>query len=216
MKRQLWMVALVATAACGAPSTPAPVPAPNPGSGNDANCKGPSPGAGYECVRDCGPPVAREDDPPPGFSWLSPEDAKNRKQYACPICLPPDAHVATPSGERSIHELAVGDAIWSLGDDGKPVEARVLYVGSTPAGTKHQLVRVRLADGRSVAASPGHPTRDGRHLGALRPGDALSGSRVVATERVFMEGTRTFDVLPSSPSATYWVDGVLLSSSFHR
>jgi hypothetical protein len=69
-----------------------------------------------------------------------------------------------------------------------------------------------LSDGRTVEASPGHPTADGRHVGELVPGDLLDGSRVRAVERVSYIGD-TWDLLPAGPSGAYWADDVLLGST---
>ena len=75
-----------------------------------------------------------------------------------------------------------------------------------------RLIRVVLADGRSVVASPGHPSSDGRRIGALTPGDLLDGSRVVTIDVLPYSGD-TWDLLPRSSTGTYWADGVLLGST---
>ena len=228
MTFRFWAVAslVVTTAGCAAPAPasgpPAPAPAPTtpapapteapPPAPN--TCTGPAPGPGFECVRDCGPPVARADDPPPGHSWLSAADAQNRRQFGCPICLPAEARIATPSGQRAVSALRVGDPIWTLDRGGRRVEGHVLYAASTPISGPHQVVRVTLADGRVVSASPGHPTADGTALSELRPGNALSGSVVRRVERAPFSGARTFDVLPSGVTGAYWAEGVVLRSSF--
>jgi hypothetical protein len=165
-------------------------------------------------VQDCGPPVARPTDPPPGWRWLSPADAKNRKTYGCPICLPPDARIATPDGERPISELSQGARVFTLDERGRRVEARVLYAGSTPISGGHRLVRVTLADGRVVSGSGGHPTGSGGTLGQLRARDGLADSVVVNVEVIPFASDRTWDVLPSGPTGLYVVDGVVLQSSF--
>jgi hypothetical protein len=232
MKTRLWAIAwLVVVSGCAGSSSPAstppgtgPAPAPtapgttptDPGAPpvESTACAGAPPGAGYACVQDCGPPVAREGDPPPGYHWLSAEQAQNRKQYGCPICLPAQTRIATPDGERAVSSLAPGDAIWTLDREGRRVAGHVLYANSTPLSGPHHVVRVTLADGRVVAASPGHPTLAGRTLGDLHPGDALSGSVVQRAEAAPFTGRRTFDVLPSGATGAYWADGVLLRSSF--
>jgi hypothetical protein len=80
-----------------------------------------------------------------------------------------------------------------------------------PAG--HLMVRLALADGRVLLASPGHRSADGRPLGTLAPGDRLDGSRIVAWELVPYGSDRTYDLLPAGPTGTYWANGVLLSST---
>ena len=211
---------LVALALCACePSAPPnhPTPAPTSNGGEaSTECAGAAPGPGYECVRDCGPPVAREGDPPPGYSWLSAKDAENRKQFGCPICLPGATRIATPKGDVALSSLRVGDALWTTDAEGARVVGQVMYAASTPLSGSHQVVHVTLADGRSVWGSPGHPTLSGGALGGLQPGDALSGSIITQVQRAPFPGSRTYDVLPSGSTGAYFANGVLLRSSFVR
>jgi len=203
------------------PTQPAPPP-PDPGSGSSAGsggdaatqCTGAAPAPDYVCTQDCGPPVARPDDPPPKWSWLSPADVENRKKFGCPKCLPPDTRIATPDGDRAISELAAGAAIYTVDAAGQRVVARVVHAGSAPVGRGHQMARVTLADGRTIAGSLGHPDAGGRGLGALHAGDALDGSRVARVTVEPFAGERTWDVLPSGPTGLYIANGVVLRSTF--
>jgi len=197
----------------GGNPTPPPTGPPPPSA---TGCTGPAPGPGFVCVRNCGGPVASESDPPPGYSWLSAADARRRELYGCPRCLPGDARIATPTGERAVSSLRAGDALWTLDRAGARVAAHVVYAGATLVSASHELVRVTLADGRAVTASPGHPTAAGTALGELREGDPLSDSEVTRIEPTPMQGDRTFDVLPSGDTGAYWADGVLLRSTFAR
>jgi hypothetical protein len=181
-----------------------------------AGCAGAPPAPNYVCVRDCGGPVQRDGDPPPGWSWLTPEQAARRKQFGCPICLPGSARVATPDGDVAIANVVPGMAVLSLDDAGRRVPATVLHVGSTLAGSSHRVVRVELTDGRVVTGSPGHPRADGGTLGELREGDVLDGARVARVTRVPLDGDRTWDILPSGPTGSYIIDGVVLHTSFTR
>ncbi|MBX7084235.1 MAG: Hint domain-containing protein [Nannocystaceae bacterium] len=181
---------------------------------HDAQCSEPRPSPTHECVQDCGPPVARAEDPPPPWRWLTAAEAASRRQYGCAICLPQDTRIATPGGEVPVTALRVGDPIWTLDADGRRVEGHVRATGSTPVVGGHAMTRVTLHDGRVVTASPGHPTADGVSLWAVQRGGALSGARVVDVARVPYAGARTHDVLPSGPTGAYWADGVLLRSSF--
>jgi len=217
-----------AVAACGGsqasppPDQEPPPPAPGPVDeappvADDApaadDCSGPPPGDGYECVQNCGPPVARADDPPPGYSWLTAEQAENRRLYGCPICLPAGARIATPQGDVDVAQLQVGDAIWTADAQGNRVAAEVVAVGSTPVAHSHSLTRVTLADGRIATASAPHPTAGGGPLGELRVGDGIDGSTVARVEAIPYGGARTWDVLPSGPTHLYWADGVQLRST---
>jgi hypothetical protein len=75
------------------------------------------------------------------------------------------------------------------------------------------MVHLRLADGRELWASPGHRTADGRPLGSLSAGDVVDGSKVTLWELVPYSAGRTYDLLPAGPTATYWADGIPLSST---
>jgi hypothetical protein len=101
--------------------------------------------------------------------------------------------------------------VWTI-DDGHRVAAPISVVGHTPAPFGHQVIRVGLADGRAVVASPGHPIGDGRVVGGLIPGDLLDGSRVLTMELVPYTGA-TWDLLPRSSTGQYWANGVLLGST---
>jgi hypothetical protein len=63
-----------------------------------------------------------------------------------------------------------------------------------------------------LEASPGHPTSDGRHVGDLKAGDKLDGSRIVRIELLPYVGD-TWDLLPAGSTGVYWADGVLLEST---
>ncbi len=213
------VIAVAFTFACGGreplPREPPPSQPPSSESTATDHCAEPSPGLGYECVQACGPPVSREGDPPPGYHWLSAEQAHNRRQYGCPICLPADAEIATPSGFIAISQLTPGARVWSVDGNGQRVEARVLRVVSTPVPPGHELVRVELADGRVLRASPGHPDSDGRAIGSLSPADALDGSVIVAVHRIAYRG-HTYDLVLDPADAQYVSDGVLMRSSLSR
>ncbi len=133
----------------------------------------------------------------------------------CPICLVDKTRIDTPSGPIRVIDLRVGDLVWTLDGGGARVAAPLVATGSMDAPAGHEVLQVTLADGRSVAASPGHPTSDGRTLGALVVGDQLDGSAVASIARLPYRG-RTYDVLPAGPTGAYWADGVLLASTLER
>jgi len=129
----------------------------------------------------------------------------------CPICLTATVRIATPDGAIPVSDLRAGMLVWTV-DAGKRVAAAIAFVRPTPAPFGHRVVRIVLADGRAVVASPGHATADGRRIGALNPGDLLDGSRVVTIDVLPYSGD-TWDLLPRSSTGTYWADGVLLGST---
>ena len=131
----------------------------------------------------------------------------------CPICLAEGDNVDTPAGPVPVEEIPVGMPVWTTDPSGRVIRGVVMETGRMLAPMGHEMVRLTLRDGRSVVASPGHPTADGRLLGDLRPGDHLDGSRVAGTVLVPYRGTFTYDLLPSGPTGSYFVDGVLLGST---
>jgi len=133
----------------------------------------------------------------------------------CPICLAETTLIDTLRGQVRVTELRVGDLVWTVDERARRVTAPLAAAASLAAPIGHEVVLVTLADGRSVAASPGHPLADGRLMGALAVGDPLDGSRVSAVVRLPYRG-RTYDVLPAGPTGAYWADGVLLRSTLAR
>jgi hypothetical protein len=131
----------------------------------------------------------------------------------CPICLAASTLIATPAGEARVTDVVPGMMVWSSSASGTRVAVKVLEVGSTPVPAGHLMVRLRLADSRTLLASPGHRTADGRPLGGLGVGEKLDGSTITLWELVPYGGERTYDLLPSGPTGTYWANGILLSST---
>ena len=127
------------------------------------------------------------------------------------VCASPDTMIATPSGERPIADLAVGDLVYTA-DEGALRAVPLSAVYQTPV-SDHRVVRVELESGRILEISPGHPTADGRTFGDLRAGDRLDGARVVSAELVpYMHGF-TYDILPASDTGTYVAGGALIGST---
>ena len=109
--------------------------------------------------------------------------------------------------------LQKGMAVWTVDDSGKRIAAGVVETAVTSVPSSFQVVTVRLNDGRSVTASPGHPTAEGRALGDYRAGDTLDGALVVVVEHVIYNGAATCDLLPSGETGLYWANGILLKST---
>jgi hypothetical protein len=128
-------------------------------------------------------------------------------------CLPPDARIATPSGDVPIHELSIGSAIWTRTGDGQRVAARVEAMTSVEITATHHVARIVLADGRALTVSPEHPLADARVAQQLAVGDAYDGSFVVERELVPYTGLRTYDLVPSGATGVYWADGIPLRST---
>ncbi|HEX5147583.1 MAG TPA: Hint domain-containing protein [Candidatus Limnocylindrales bacterium] len=131
----------------------------------------------------------------------------------CPICLARGTLIDAPGGPLPVEGLRNGDLVWTLDVHGARVRGTVVGIGSTPAPAGHRVVRLVLADGRTVSASPGHPLPDGRRLGELRAGDAVDGSVVVASKLVAYEAGWTFDLVVSGPTGIYLVDGIPMGTT---
>ena len=134
-------------------------------------------------------------------------------QPPCPICLSLGTLIDTPDGPIAVEKLRLGGSVWTLDIDGRRIAGTVIALGSTQAPKGHHVVRLLLADSRSVTASPGHPLRDGRLLGDLRVGDVVDGSVVVAIDSLPYSGGETFDLVASGPTGAYFAGGIPLGST---
>lgn len=130
----------------------------------------------------------------------------------CPICLTEGTLIDTPGGPVPVGQLHEGMAVWTVDDGGNRVAGVVVKIVTTPVPSSFQVVRVTLSDGRAVNASSGHPTAEGRALGAYRVGDTLDKAVVTAVEHSEYDGV-TYDLLPSGGTSLYWANGVLLKST---
>ena len=130
-----------------------------------------------------------------------------------PICLAKGTLIDTPSGPVPVDQLRKGTAVWTIDASGKRTAAAVIETVMTLVPASFQVVRVTLSDGRSVTASPGHPTAEGRALGDYQAGDTLDGALVAVVERVTYGGDATYDILPAGSTGLYWANGVLLKST---
>ena len=104
-------------------------------------------------------------------------------------------------------------AVFTADGDGHRIAVTVVRVGSSPAPPDHRVLTIHLSDGRSVTASPNHPTADARSLASLRPSGTLDGAVITSITSHTYQGGRTYDLLPAGPTGSYWADGVLLGST---
>ncbi len=130
----------------------------------------------------------------------------------CPICLATGDLISTPLGDIPVTRLTPGMVVWTRDAGGRRVASPILRVGHVRVPAGHHVLRITLADGRVVEASPGHPTADGRRVGDLRVGELLDGSRIMGIDSVPYAG-ETWDLLPAGPTGDYWANGVLLGST---
>jgi hypothetical protein len=131
----------------------------------------------------------------------------------CPICLAAGTLIDTPAGPVPVERLRPGMAVWTVDAAGGLVAATVLATSATPVPPSFRAVRLTLADGRSVTASPGHPTATGRPLGSYQAGESLDGSIVTAVQTSNYNGDKAYDLLPSGSTGCYRAGGILLKST---
>ncbi|MEP7200152.1 MAG: Hint domain-containing protein [Chloroflexota bacterium] len=131
----------------------------------------------------------------------------------CPICLAATTRIDTPNGPIAVKDLQAGMTVWTRDATGARVVGVILIAAHTPVPATHRVAHVQLDDGRELFVSPGHPTADGRTVGALQVGDVLDNARVVGIERAPYDGDATYDILPSGETGAYWANGILMGST---
>ena len=130
-----------------------------------------------------------------------------------PICLTEGTLIDTPNGSVPVEKLREGMVVYTVDDTGKRIVSVLVETTVVPVPRSFQVIMVRLDDGRSVSASPGHPTAEGRPLGEYQVGDALDRGWVIAVEHISYNGGATYDILPAGPTGLYWANGILLKST---
>jgi hypothetical protein len=134
----------------------------------------------------------------------------------CPICLAEGTLINTPYGPVPVEQIRKGMVVWTTDLAGKREPAVVTETAKTAVPASFRMVRVILNDGRSVMASAGHPTADGRPLGNYEAGEILDGGRILTLEYVPYDGNATYDLLPSGDTGFYWANGILLRSTMTK
>jgi hypothetical protein len=132
---------------------------------------------------------------------------------ACPICLAAGTLIDTPRGAIAVERLRMGDPVWTMNKEGERVSGKIRKLGSIRAPSSHQVIHIRLSDGRELWASPGHPTAGGQRLSEVRLNDFIDGAHVILAEHLPYSGTKTYDLLPSGDTGFYWANGILLDST---
>jgi hypothetical protein len=128
------------------------------------------------------------------------------------VCAAPATPIATPTGDRPIADLKVGDLVYSI-DRGALAVVPIRLVHRQPVNGSHRVVELKLAHGATLRISPRHPTADGRSFADLAPGDLVDGVRVISANLVDYDQPFTYDILPASDSGTYFAGGTLIGST---
>ena len=131
----------------------------------------------------------------------------------CPICLTKGTLIDTPTGQVPVEQLEKGMTVWTLDNFGKRIVTEIIGIATTPVPLNFQVVRIQMEDGRSVTASPQHPTAAGKAIADYQVGDILDGARVVSIGYVTYEGGKTYDILTAGTTGLYWANGILLGST---
>ena len=144
---------------------------------------------------------------------VTPEYNEYCNSNPCPICLAKNTLIDTPLGAIPVEDLEKGAPIWTVNTLGKRVQGVVIETSKTSVPLTHTMVRLVLADGRTLLASPGHPTARGRTVGDIRAGDVYDDIRVISSDRVLYDDEYTYDILSSGETGFYFANGILLGST---
>ena len=123
------------------------------------------------------------------------------------------ARIATSNGSVPVADVKPGMLVWSTDLSGQRILEQVLRVHHTPVPSDHLMVQLRLADGRALLVSLGHPLPGGQPVETLVAGEQFEGTTVVSTTRVQYGHPDTYDLLPAGPTHTYYADGILMGST---
>lgn len=162
----------------------------------------------FECTQGCGFPVTRDNEPPPPYFC-------ELKGYIrpCPICLAKGTLIDTPAGPVAIEKIIPGQEVWTAHMNGARMRGIVTRTSHTPVPSNHRVVRLVLADGRTLSVSPHHPIFDGRLAGAILPGTIVDGSAIISADFIPYAFDATYDILISGPTSAYWAEGILMRST---
>lgn len=218
------VLVFVSVVGLGCGSTPSPPTTTGGGAGSDGSgsgvvlptdprCPAPAPTPTATCLQDCGPPVVREEEPPPPFRWATVEEVASREQHGCPRCLDAAVGIATPDGEKAVASLVAGDLVFTEDARGKRVVAPIVRVVRVGVPASHRVLMVRLEDGRSVRVSAQHPLAEDGIVGKIDVGASLDGSTVIERRLVVPTSNATWDILPAGETGHYWANGVRLGST---
>jgi hypothetical protein len=134
----------------------------------------------------------------------------------CPICLSRGTLIDTPDGPVPVEQLSAGMEVWSVDESGNRFSATIIKTSRTAVPASFQFVRIKLGDGRTITASPGHPSADGRPLGEYKTGERMDGGLIIGIDYVNCEDGFTYDLLASGDTGVYWANGILLESTLSK
>lgn len=165
--------------------------------------------ANYSCAADCGGPVSTA----PGTYSCALNSELINGQRNCPICLAEGTKISTPKGEVSVQNLKEGDLVYSVNSKNQKITSKVLRTSAIEVPPNHQVINLKLKDGRNLQVSPNHPTADGKTTDKLKAGDKYNDSVVVSVQKMNYTKDKTYDLLPDSDTGFYFANGILMGST---
>ena len=141
------------------------------------------------------------------------ETSRETSFNTCPICLVKGTLIDTPQGPIPVEQLSKGMIVWTTDDSGNRIAKEITATALTIVPASFQVIRIKLSDGRSVTASPGHPTVQGKAIADYQAGEVLDGAKITAVDYITYEGGTTYDILPAGNTGFYWANGILLGST---
>jgi hypothetical protein len=144
------------------------------------------------------------------------ETSQETSLNICPICLVKGTLIDTPQGQIPVEQLSKGMIVWTMDESGNRVAKEVVETTSTIVPSSFNVIKIELNDGRTLTASPGHPTAEGRAIADYQLGNELDGAQIVTMDYITYENSMTYDILPAGNTGYYWANGILLGSTLKK
>jgi hypothetical protein len=144
------------------------------------------------------------------------ETSRETSFNTCPICLVKGTLIDTPQGQIPVEQLSKGMIVWTMDESGNRVAKEVVETTSTIVPSSFNVIKIELNDGRTLTASPGHPTAEGRAIADYQLGNELDGAQIVTMDYITYENSMTYDILPAGNTGYYWANGILLGSTLKK
>lgn len=116
-------------------------------------------------------------------------------------CLHPDSRIETPNGSVPVKDIRPGDEVWTKGEAGGRVPAKVVMQAQRYVGSGHIMLSLE-APGGTVCVTPMHPDEHGHPIGHSVRGPYVQG----VTDY-------TCDIEVDGPTGVYYVNGLALGST---
>jgi hypothetical protein len=144
------------------------------------------------------------------------ETSRETSFNTCPICLVKGTLIDTPQGRIPVEQLSKGMIVWTTDDSGNRIAKEIVETTSTIVPSSFKVIKIELNDGRTITASPGHPTAEGRAIADYQLGNELDGAQIVTMDYITYENSMTYDILPAGNTGYYWANGILLGSTLKK